>query len=101
MVAPSSLAELVRDRTAALRTVPFADLVRRKRTASEDARLGWRRGSLEVLVESQDTDAVRVIVLGSLQIPLLPVYTRAVDGFYKRADGTVGAVPDEEFREFE
>jgi len=46
-------------------------------------------------------DAVRVIVLGSLQIPLLPVYNEAVDGFYKRADGTVGAIPDEEFREFE
>ncbi len=101
MSATSQFQQMVKERGAALRRLSFADLRSRAKTSAESVTLGWRRGSIAIIVEERSPDAIRVVIQGFLRVPFLPGARVALDGFYKHADGTLTAMSDREFYEFD
>jgi hypothetical protein len=52
-------------------------------------------------VQSNPDGSLRVVIQGFMKARFIPGKHVALDGFYKYRDGTVSAMPDKEFYEFD
>ena len=60
-----------------------------------------RPATIGIIVESKPGAALRVVVQGFMKARFIPGKHVALDGFYKRPDGTVSIMPEDEFYEFD
>ena len=92
--------EIVNERGTRLREIAFEDLRRMTAVPVENLTVGSRSAKIAVIVEMRPNDRLRVVVQGFLKGRFLPGDHIALDGFYKFPDGTVVAMPREEFYDF-
>jgi hypothetical protein len=93
---------LVNARGAELRLLSRDKLLAVRAQPVDDVRILGRAATLGVIVEEWPDGSLRVVVQGFMPCRLLPfVRDVALDGFYKRPDGSVEPMPDEEFRGFD
>ena len=103
---PKELAEfreLVNARGATLRELSSEELVAAAERPTETVVVQGRQATVSIIVQPQSSGSLRVVVQGFMpaRIAWLGVSSVALDGFYKRPDGAVEAMPDEEFYEFD
>ena len=60
-----------------------------------------RPATIEIIVQPRPDARLRVVVQGFMNARFIPGKHVALDGFYKHPDGTVSAMPDGEFSEFD
>jgi hypothetical protein len=97
---------LVNERGARLRELSFAELARLQRAplgpVGENHRIDSRDATIVTIVEPGPDGSLRVIVHGRLDWRFWPgSYDVAMDGFYKHPDGSIAAMSDREFLEFD
>ena len=100
---PKSLATfrmIVNERGERLRKLSQEEL---KRIAAEPEQLmvESRSATIGIIVQSKPDGTVRVVVQGLMKARFIPGKHVALDGFYKHPDGSVSAMPNEEFYEFD
>ena len=95
-----ALAALAASKLQHLRDLPFDQLMRTE-GHSEDVRFGWWRGGITVSIDRVNSDTVRVVAHGVLQLPILPTYTVHVDGFRRHRDGSIEGLTEHDYYEFD
>ena len=101
MATISRLQSVVSERGESLRALSVAELLRRANTPTETFRLGWSTATIDLVIEQRTPGQVRVIIQGFLRFPSWsPLARVALDGFYKRVDGALEPVPEDELNEF-
>ena len=100
---PKSLATLrkiVHERGEQLRKLTQEELKKLAAEPSEQLVVESRQATIGIIVEPKPDGNLRVVIRGFMKARLIPGKHVALDGFYKHPDGTVSAMPDEEFWEF-
>ena len=94
---------LVDARGAALRALPHEELLAAAYQPTEHVEIRGRGARIGIIVEPRPDGSLRVVVQGFMPVcRLLPgIASVALDGFYKRPDGTVEPMPRDEFCEFD
>ena len=97
--------ELVNKRGERLRALSFTELERLARPPmgpiGESLTVDSRQATITTVVEHWPDGTLRVVLHGSMKPRLLPFgHHLAMDGFYKRPDGSVTRMSDEEFNAF-
>jgi hypothetical protein len=101
---PKSLAafrKLVEERGQRLRKLSSEELRKLAAEPSEQLTFESRPATIEVMVQPTPDGSLRVVVRGFMNARFVPGYHVALDGFYRHPDGTVTAMPDKEFYEFD
>jgi hypothetical protein len=83
-----------------LRALTFEQLQAVK-LSPEPIRVGWWRGFVEPHIQQVTPDIVRVVVQGSLRLPVLPNYMVAIVGFRRLRDGSEIALTQQDEWEFD
>ncbi|MGI9101234.1 MAG: hypothetical protein ACR2IF_02205 [Terriglobales bacterium] len=99
---PKSLAafqNIVNERGERLRKLSFTEL-NSAAFSTEHIEVESRPATIDVIVQPRPDGSVRVVLQGFLKARLLGKHV-ALDGFYKHPDGSVSAMPDREFYEFD
>jgi hypothetical protein len=96
----STFRDIVNERGARLRKLPFEELARLGETPIEHLSVESRPATIGIIVEPLPSGGIRVVVQGFMKAKLLG-QSVALDGFYKNPDGTVAPMPNEEFYEFD
>ncbi|MFZ0979695.1 MAG: hypothetical protein WAN23_09865 [Candidatus Acidiferrales bacterium] len=101
---PKSLATLrkiIDERGQRLRMLTQEELNKLAAAPPEQVVVDSRPATIGIIVQSKPDGALRVVIRGLMKARFIPGKHVALDGFYKNADGTVGAMPDKEFYEFD
>jgi hypothetical protein len=93
--------EIVRERGERLRTQAFEHLQQLKDEPSENVVIDSRPATISIIVQPRADGSLRVVVQGFMKSRFLPWKDVALDGFYKSPDGTVTAMPSDEFYDFD
>ena len=101
---PRELAEfrkVVNERAEVMRTLSRDELLAAGSSPVEQVTVLGRIATVGTIVESRPDGSLRFVLQGFMPARWLPfVSSMALDGFYKKADGTVEPMPDDEFYEF-
>ena len=92
--------QIVSDRGAKLRSIPFADLSAIRDSPVEHLTVPRRPATVGVIVQPLPSGGIRVVVQGFMKAKLLGKHV-ALDGFYKYPDETVAPMPEADFYEFD
>ena len=101
---PKSLAtfrKIVDERGEKLRRMTQEELKRLADGPREQLIVDSRPATIGIIVQPKSNEVLRVVIQGFMKARFIPGKHVALDGFYKHADGTVSAMPDEEFYEFD
>ena len=101
---PKSLAtfrKIIRERGERLRKLPRESITKLAAEPPEQLIFDSRPATIGIIVQSKPDGSVRVVIRGFMKARFIPGRHVALDGFYKHPDGTVSAMPDEEFSEFD
>lgn len=101
---PKSLAtfrEIVNERGQRLRKLTQEELRKIGAAPLERLTVERRPATIGVIVQPKSDGSLRVVIQGFMKARFVPGKHVALDGFYKHQDGTVSAMPDEEFYEFD
>lgn len=101
---PKSLAvfqEIVNDRGDRLRALSQEELRKLASEPVEQLVVDSRPATIGIIVETKPQGAVRVVIQGFMKARFFFGNHVALDGFYKHVDGTVTAIPNEEWCEFD
>ena len=101
---PKSLATLrkiVNERGERLRKLTQEELKKLATEPTEQLIVESRPATIRIIVQSESDGTLRVVIRGFMKARLIPGKHVALDGFYKHLDGTVSAMPDKEFDEFD
>jgi len=101
---PKSLAtfrKLVEERGELLRKLPLEELRRLGAEPREHLTVESRPATIGIIVQARPNGSIRVVIQGFMKARFVPGAHVALDGFYKHPDGTVTAMPDEEFNQFD
>jgi hypothetical protein len=101
---PKSLAtfrNIIDERGEQLRKLTQEELKRLAVEPPEQLIFDSRPATIGIIVQSKPDGSLRVVIQGFMKARFIPGKHVAVDGFYKHLDGTVSAMPDEEFYEFD
>jgi len=101
---PKSLAafrEIINERGERLRKLTQEELKKLAAEVPEQLTFDSRPATVGIIVESKPDGSLRVVVQGFMKARFIPGKHVALDGFYKHPDGTVSAMRDEEFYEFD
>jgi hypothetical protein len=101
---PKSLAQfrkIVDERGEQLRKLTHEELKKLGASPSEKLKVESRPATIEIIVQPQPDGNLRVVVQGFMKARFFPGKHVALDGFYKHPDGSVAAMPDEEFNLFD
>jgi hypothetical protein len=101
---PKSLAtfrKIVDERGQRLRKLTQEELRRIGTTSLEELTVEQCPATIGVIVQPKSDGSLRVVIQGFMKARFVPGKHVALDGFYKHQDGTVSAMPDEEFYEFD
>ena len=96
----SKLRDIVNERGARLRTLPFGELKRLAGGPIEHLSVDSRPATIGVMVQPSTDGGIRIVVRGFMKAKLLG-WSVALDGFYKYPDETVAPMPDEELDHFD
>ena len=91
--------EMVNERGARLRRLPFEDL-KQLSVPTEKLIIDSRPATIDIIVQEVPSSGVRVVVQGFLKARFLGSHV-ALDGFYKYPDETLALMPVDEFYEFD
>ena len=100
---PKSLApfrKIVDERGRQLRKLTQEELRTIGTAPLEELTVERRPATIGVIVQPKSDGSLRVVIQGFMKARFVPGKHVALDGFYKHRDGTVSAMPDEEFCEF-
>ena len=100
---PKSLATLrriVERRGKQLRGLAFEELKQVTSQPIEHLTVEARPATIGIIVQPLPDGGLRVVIQGFMKARLIGGHHVALDGFYKYPDGTVAAMPSEEFYEF-
>ena len=92
---------IVEERGAHLRNLTFEALQASASLPIEHLSVDSRPATIALIVEPHGDDTLRVVVQGFMDARLIPGQHVALDGFYKRRDGTVAPMPDNEFHDYD
>jgi len=92
---------LVSERCDALRALSYEQLLAPERRTTEHVIVEKRRATVSTIVEPKGERLLRVVVQGFMPTRIRVGASVALDGFYKRADGVVEPMPEQEFHEFD
>ena len=92
----STFQDIVNERGARLRRLPFEELARVAETPIEHLSVESRPATISIIVQPLPSGGIRVVVQGFMKAKLLGQNV-ALDGFYKYPDGTIAQMPCEEF----
>jgi len=102
---PKELAEfrrVVEARGAELRLLSSEELLAAQSRPTEHLSVQGRPATIATIVRRKADGSLRVVLQGFMPGRLFRLMTSvALDGFYKRSDGSVEAMRDEEFHEFD
>jgi hypothetical protein len=101
---PKSLASfktIVADRGEKLRKLTPEELRKLAAEPSEQLTVESRPAQIAIIVQPRPDGSLRVVIKGFMKARVMPGKHVALDGFYKHSDGTVTAMSNEEFHEFE
>jgi hypothetical protein len=101
---PKSLAtfrKLVDERGERLRKLTQEELKKLGAEPSEQLIVEGRPATIGIIVQPRLDGNLRVVIQGLMKARFIPGKHVALDGFYKHPDGTVSAMPDKEFYEFD
>lgn len=101
---PKSLAtfrKMVEERGELLRKLTQEELKKLAAQPPEQLIFDSRPTTIGIIVESKPDGNLRVVIQGFMKARFVPGRHVALDGFYKHPDGTVSAMPDKEFYEFD
>ena len=96
----ATLRKIVCERGERLRKLAFADLQQLTDEPVEHITVESRATKIATIVQMVPNDGLRVVIQGFMKARFIPGEHVALDGFYKYADGTMSAMPNEEFYEF-
>ena len=96
----SAFRDIVNERGARLRGLPFEELARLSAAPIEHLSVESRPATIGIIVQPLPTAGIRVVVQGFMKAKLFGQNV-ALDGFYKYPDGTVVPMPKEDFYEFD
>jgi hypothetical protein len=96
----SKFREIVNERGARLRGLPFEELAQLGESPIEHLCVESRPATISIIVQSLPTRGIRVVVQGFMKAKLLGQHV-ALEGFYKYPDGTVAPMSNEDFYEFD
>jgi len=96
----STFRDIVNERGARLRKLPFEELAQLGETPIEHLSVESRAATIGIIVQPLPSGGIRVVVQGFMKAKLLGQNV-ALDGFYKYPDGTVTPMSNEEFYEFD
>ena len=97
---PKSLAtfrKIVDERGQQLRNLAQEELKKSRTAPLEQPTVESRPVTIGIIVQPKPDGSLRVIIQGFMKARFVPGRHVALDGFYKHPDGTVSAVPAEEF----
>jgi len=97
----ASFRKIVEERGARLRELTFGEFQQAANTPTEGLTVDSRAATISVIVESCEGEKLRVVVQGFMKARFIPGDHVALDGFYKHRDGTVSAMRDEEFYDYD
>jgi len=100
---PKSLAtfrKIVDGRGERLRKLSLEEL-KNLSGAIEEVAVESRPATIGIIVQPRPDGSFRVVVQGFMKARFFGGKHVALDGFYKHLNGTVSAMPDEEFYEFD
>lgn len=101
---PRSLAafrKMIDERGEQLRKLTEEELKKLSTKPPEQLTFDSRPATIGIIVQSKPDGSLRVVIRGFMKARFIPGKHVALDGFYKHPDGTVSAMPDEEFYEFD
>jgi len=101
---PKSLAtfrQIVDERGQRLRKLTQEELKRLGAAPLEHLIVESRPATIGIIVESKSDGRLRVVIRGFMKARFVPGSHVAMDGFYNHSDGTVSAMQDKEFYEFD
>ena len=101
---PKSLAtfrKIVDERGEQLRKMTHEELNGLAAGPREQLMVDSRPATIGIIVQPKSKGVFRVVIQGFMKARFFPGKHVALDGFYKHADGSVSAMPDEEFYEFD
>jgi hypothetical protein len=101
---PKSLAafrEIINERGARLRKLTQEELKKLAAEGPEQFTFDSRPATVGIIVQSKRDGSLRVVIQGFMKARFIPGKHVALDGFYKHPDGTVSAMPGNEFYEFD
>jgi hypothetical protein len=93
--------EIVNNRGGKLRQLSYEALEEHAAGPIEHLDVDSRSATIAIIVQPIGDGKLRVVLQGVMKHRLLPGKSVALDGFYKHRDGTVAAMPHEEFYEFD
>jgi hypothetical protein len=101
---PKSLAtfrNIVDERGAQLRNMTQEELKKLASEPPEQLIVESRPATIGIIAVPKSDGKLQVVIQGFMKARFFPGKHVALDGFYKDADGSVSAMPDEEFYEFD
>jgi hypothetical protein len=101
---PKSLAtfrKIVEERGEQLRKLTQEELMKLSATPTEQLTVESRPATIGIIVQPIPDGSLRVVIQGFMKARFLPGKHVALDGFYKHPNGTISAMPNEEFYEFD
>jgi len=101
---PKSLAtfrKIVEERGEELRKLTQEELKKLGARSTEQLTVESRPATIGIIVQPIPDGSLRVVIQGFMKARFLPGKHVALDGFYKNANGTISAMPNEEFYEFD
>jgi hypothetical protein len=101
---PKSLAtfrKMICERGEQLRKLTHEELKKLAAERPEQLIFDSRPATIGIIVQSNPDGSLRVVIQGFMKARFIPGKHVALDGFYKYRDGTVSAMPDKEFYEFD
>jgi hypothetical protein len=101
---PKSLAQfrkIVDERGEQLRKLTQEELKKLATEPSEKLEVESRPATIAIIVQPQPDGNLGVVIQGFMKARFFPGKHVALDGSYKLPDGTISAMPDEEFYLFD
>ena len=101
---PKSLAafrKLIDERGEQLRKLTHEELKALVAEPPEQLIFDSRPTTIGIIVQSKPDGSLRVVIQGFMKARFIPGKHVALEGFYKHPDGTVSAMHDKEFYEFD
>ena len=93
--------KIVDERGQQLRKLTQEELKKRAAEPIEQLMVESRPATIGIIVQPIPDGSLRVVIQGFMKARFVPGKHVALDGFYKRLDGTVNPMSNEEFYEFD
>ena len=93
--------EIVKERGDRLRNESFEHLRQLAEAPTENVVVDSRLATISIIVQACEDGRLRVVVQGFMKGRFLPWKDVALDGFYKHPNGTVSAMKEKEFYDFD